>query len=266
MTTAPKPDPLTELRRLYRQHAGMETVSGLNPLHFGGFRDASFTHFVRDGQSLTQDLGISLHELMMLERFCRLLQPRCIFIVGNGFGWSALGLSLLNPRARVVVVEPSAGIELTNRIAIAEGLDCRVIQGFSPADTARIVAEHCPEPPGLVLIDGQHTNEQVAADFAAIARLCGRGAAYFFHDIVNFRLFAGLAQVAEGARANGMVTELLLGTPSGMAIVYDGDAGGGFVDLVRLFNPSAEGLLPVARAAGTAVPGDWPPGGSGSSA
>lgn len=250
-------DPLVRLQRLYREHAGIETVSGLNPLHFNAYRDASFTHYVRDGGSLTPDLGLSLVELMVIERFCRVLRPRCIYIVGNGLGWSALGLALMNPAARVLVVEPHAGIELTNAIARAEGIDCTVAQGFSPADNARILRDHATITPDLVLIDGQHTNVQIEADFASVSALCGRSATYLFHDVVNFRLYDGLAKVAEAARPNGMVTELLVATPSGMAIVYPGDAPAALSGLVRLFNPSVDAMGPVAQAAGMRLPPVW---------
>ena len=253
-------DPLARLQHLYRTYEGIETVSGLNPLHFGGYRDAPFTHFTRAGESLTQHLGISLVELMVLERFCRALQPRFIYIVGNGLGWSALGLALINPDARVLVVEPEAGIALTNAIAQEEGIGCTVVQGFSPADNARIIRDHALTPgdvPDLVLIDGQHTNEQIAADFQSLSALCGRQATYLFHDVVNFRLYDGLAHVAARARPNRMVVELLVGTPSGMAIVYPEEAGESFRQLVRLFNPRVADLQPVAQAAGIVLPGVW---------
>ena len=212
---------------------------------------------MRDGASLTPDLGLSLVELMVMERFCRVLCPRCIYIVGNGLGWSALGLALVNPKAKVLVVEPTAGIALTNAIAREERLDCTVVQGFSPADNARILRDHAPFTPDLVLIDGQHTNAQIEADFASVSALCGRTATYLFHDVVNFRLYDGLARVADAARPNAMVTELLIATPSGMAIVYPADAPEAVTGLVRLFNPPVGAMAPVAQAAGMMLPPVW---------
>jgi hypothetical protein len=214
-----KVDYLTRLKAAYRNHAGIDVVSGLNPYHFGNFRDAPFARFLRHGENLTSDLGISLWELLFLERVCRAQAPRSIFIVGNGQGWSAIALAMMNPDAFVVVVEPQTGIELTNRIAFRERLGC--------------------------------------IDFDATFALAGRKTIYFFHDIVNFNLFAGLSKISEVGSAHAMTTNLLFCTPSGMAVVTPNDAPQAVHDAIRLFSVSAQEMMATGKASNSAVSEAW---------
>jgi hypothetical protein len=250
-------DYLTRLKAAYRDHEGIDIVSGLSPYHFSNYRDAPFTHYLRNGESQSSDLGISLWELLVLERFCRAQPPRSIFIIGNGLGWSAIALAMMNPDAFVVVVDTHAGIELTNRIAFRERLSCIAVQGTSPGDNARIIREYCPCPPDLVLVDGLHSNEQIVLDFDATFAVSGRSASYLFHDIVNFNLFEGLSKISETGRHHAMTTHLLLCTPSGMAVVTRDDAPQAVRDAIALFSVSRDAMTAIGRASHTAVADTW---------
>jgi len=245
-------DFLPRLLRLYRDHEGIEICSGLNPYHFNNAKDASFTFYLRNGESLTPHLGISLWETLVLERFCQALQPSSIYVVGNGLGWSALALALINPQASVVAIDPESGIEMTNRIAFREGLRCMVAPGFSPADNERVIRQYCARTPDLLLIDGVHDNAAVVADFTSLCGLCGNRATYFFHDVVNFDLHDGLAAISRMVRPHGMSAALLGVTPSGMATVYPSQAPAAFTDLLGVFGGSVPGIAYVARAVGVA--------------
>jgi hypothetical protein len=250
-------DYLARLKATYRHHAGIDVVSGLSPYHFSNYRDAPFTHFLRGGDSLTENLGISLWELLVLERFCHAQAPRSIFIIGNGLGWSAIALAMMNPDAFVVAIDPHTGIELTNRIAFRERLSCTAVQASSPGDNARIIQEYCPSPPDLVLIDGLHSNEQIVLDFNATFAVSGREAAYFFHDIVNFDLFDGLSRISETGRSSAMSTHLLMCTPSGMAVVARNDAPQAVRDAIELFSGSVNEIMAIGKASQTEVAGAW---------
>jgi hypothetical protein len=250
-------DYLTRLKSVYRDHAGIEVVSGLNPYHFRNYRDASFTHYFRQGQPLTIHLGMSLWEVFALERLCRAILPRSILIIGNGLGWSALALAMMNPEAHVVAIDPGVGIDLTNLIASRERLSCIVVQGSSPQDTARIVQEHCRGTPDLVLIDGLHTNEQIVFDFASTLSVAGRTATYLFHDIVNFNLFDGLAVIRKMGLQHAMKTHLMLATPSGMACVTRDDTLDGVDAAIHLFTIGTEELNALGRVSNVVVPETW---------
>jgi predicted O-methyltransferase YrrM len=247
-------DYLADLIAVFKKHAKVDVVSGLSPTMFSNHFGVAFTCYVRNGESVTPEFGISIYEMMLLERFCRRLQPKSIFIIGNGFGWSTLGLAMMNPGASVVVVEPYVAIDETNRIAFLEKLSCMVVRGFSPDDNARIVGEYCPAIPDLVFIDGLHTSEQIVKDFNAMYALCGREAVYVFHDVVLHHMLDGLAHIARIARTHGMATDLLMATPSGMAIVYRDELPEDIKAIVSIFRPTTQGLEAVARMTGTPVP------------
>jgi predicted O-methyltransferase YrrM len=247
-------DYIARTMALLHKHTGVEVVSGLSPTFFQNNFVVPFTCYARDGESVTQELGISIWELMMLERFCRLIRPRSILIVGNGFGWSTIALALMNPDAQVVAIEPHVAIEQTNRIAFLERLRCIVVQGVSPEDNDRIVRAYCPVVPDFVLIDGLHTSEQIVRDFDSLLGLCGRQAIYFFHDVVLHRMFDGMETISSTARKHGMTTDILMATSSGMAVTYADDAADDIKDVVRIFRPSTKALEVVAKLSGIEVP------------
>jgi|SRR5581483_9621941 len=214
---------LKRLTQIYESR-GIEISTGLNPSHFGDHPYAPFTWFIRNGKSLTAGLGISLQEIYFLECLFEHYQPRRLFIVGNSIGWSTVALALLNPTGRIVAIDAGfdagslEGIELTNRIAAEEGLSARAVKGESPRDVAPILREHELAPVDFAFIDGLHTVAQVQLDFEAVRAHAAADCVYLFHDVQSFKLHKGLEAVAG---RNGLAWDLLLGTTSGMAIMYD---------------------------------------------
>jgi hypothetical protein len=73
-------------------------------------------------------------------------------------------------------------------------------------------------PIEFAFIDGYHSVEQVVLDFGAVCKAAAPGCVYLFHDVVNFALTPGLERIVA---ESGMHWQLLLGTTSGMAIVYN---------------------------------------------
>lgn len=214
---------LARLTQLY-QSRGIQVATGLNPSHFGGFPLAPFTWFIRDGASLTNGLGIALQEIYLLECLFQRFHPRRIFAIGNSSGWSTLALALLNPSATVVAIDAGydrnslEGIEFTNRVAAEEGLPACAVKGVSPGDVAPIVSERRLAPIDCVLVDGNHSVAQVEIDFDAVRPHAASHCIYLFHDVQTFDLHQGLERIAA---KSGLVWDLLLGTPSGMAVMYD---------------------------------------------
>jgi hypothetical protein len=51
-------DPFLKLTEIYRKHADIEVVSGLNSYHFQNWRDAPFTHYFKENIWQTGHLGI----------------------------------------------------------------------------------------------------------------------------------------------------------------------------------------------------------------
>jgi len=131
---------------------------------------------------------------------------------------------LLNPAGKTLAIDAAfdaaslEGIELTNRIASEEGLSARATKGVSPADVGRLIGEHAMAPVDFAFIDGKHSVEQVQLDFAALRPHAAPDCVYLFHDVQSFNLHPGLERIAAGA---GLAWDLLLGTTSGMGIMYD---------------------------------------------
>jgi hypothetical protein len=214
---------LKRLTDLYESR-GIQISTGLNPCHFGNLPAAAFTWFIKDGESLTNGLGIAMQEVYFLECLFARLKPRSIFIIGNSAGWSSLALALLNPQARCVAIDAGFdrnaldGLDFTNRVAVEEGLDLHAVKAVSPEDVTSVVAEHMTEKIDFAFIDGYHSVEQVVRDFGALREHAAPACVYLFHDVHEFNLGPG---IAENVAGSGLASDLLLGTSSGMAIIYD---------------------------------------------
>lgn len=213
---------LPRLVNLYETR-GIHIVTGLNSDELD-FPLAPFTWFVRNGESMTNGLGIALQEVYFLECLFAHFQPRRIFVIGNSFGWSTFALALLNPAAKVVAIDAGydrnslEGIAFTNRVSDEEGLAVKVVRAVSPGDVPATLEQNELVPVDFAFIDGFHSVEQVELDFAAIAPSADAACLYLFHDVTGHRLEPGMARIA--ARS-GLSWEVLPGTTSGMAIVYD---------------------------------------------
>jgi predicted O-methyltransferase YrrM len=214
---------LRRLISLYEKR-GIQISTGLNPCHFGNLPQANFTWFLRDGKNLTNGLGIAMQEVYFLECLFERFHPRTVFAIGNSAGWSSLALALLNPQARCVAIDAGfdrnalAGIDFTNGVAAEEGLNLTVVKAMSPDGVAAVVRDAGAAPLEFAFIDGYHAADQVVRDFLALQAHADPACVYLFHDVHEFGLEPGIAEIV--ARS-GLSSELLLGTPSGMAIVYD---------------------------------------------
>jgi hypothetical protein len=241
---------IARLAALYESR-GIHIATGLNPSHFGDFPHAPFTWFFKDGESLTNGLGIALQEIYFLECLFARFRPKSVFAIGNSLGWSTLALSLANPDARVLAIDAGTdrhareGIRFTNRVAEAEGLPVNVVAGSSPGDVAQILRDQKMPPIEFAFVDGYHTVEQVVLDFGAVSQAAAPGCVYLFHDVENFALRPGVERIAA---ESGMCWQLLLGTTSGMAMVYDPQSPP-VLDDIAPFVVSAEAVAAVRDAA-----------------
>lgn len=214
---------IARLASLYESR-GIHISTGLNPSHFGNFPMAPFTWFFKNGESVTNGLGIALQEVYFLECLFARFRPQRLFAIGNSAGWSSLALALLNPEARVLAIDAGFdrnaldGIGFTNRVAEEEDLPVRVVEGRSPEDVPRVLRAAAMGPIGFTFIDGHHSIAQVQLDFRAVRAHAAPDCVYLFHNVASFALHSGIERIT---RDSGLAAQLLLGTTSGMAIVYD---------------------------------------------
>jgi len=233
------------LLALYRQR-GYDIASGLFPPHFGGFLEVAFTWLLRDGKPTTLNLGIAQQELYFLECLLATRRVERLFVIGNSFGWSTLALALICPQARVVALDAcftadtNAGLVLTNLIATEEGLNAAAVRGVSPEDVPAAVRDGLGGPVDLAFVDGHHTNEAVYQDFMALRPFLTADSLVLFHDVQSFRLFDGLKRVVQ---ESGLAAQLMLGTPSGIAALFDGARlSAESRAVLDAFSPSVESL------------------------
>lgn len=225
------------LVKLYKNY-GHEVRTGLNP-HQLGFNHAPFTVLYKDGKSLSTGGGISLQETYFLECLFSEYHPKSIFCIGNAFGWSSLAISMLNPDAKVICIDAgiegddnNAGIDLTNRIAHNEGLNLRVIKGFSPGDVGHIVKDCFDDLIDFVFIDGLHTNEQLLKDYNAVSKHIHPDSILLLHDIIEFKMTDAFDQIVYIFNKQHRI---LHRTESGMGILLPNVPPTPIIDTVNTF-------------------------------
>ncbi len=236
----------------YYREEGIELCAGLAPGHAEGLPWATFTWFCRDGKCITGNLGIAVQEVYFLEHVLAAYQPKRALIIGNAMGWSTLALGLLMPQGKVAALDMAPdqamrdGLDLTNRVAARHGLPVRAVQAISPQDVAAVVDRELGGPVDLAFIDGLHTNEQVVLDYRAVRAKAAPDAVYLFHDVALFDLHAGIEEIG---RLSGLTPRLLLGTPSGMVILFDPKLHPELTRVAAAFAPPESALAVVRQAA-----------------
>jgi predicted O-methyltransferase YrrM len=217
---------------------GIQISTGLNPSLFGNYSAAPFTWFIQGGRSLTNGLGIALQEIYFLECLFARFRPERLFVIGNSVGWSTFALAMLNPDARVLAIDAGFdrfsidGLDFTNRVAAEEGLAIEAVKAVSPQDVGPTLQAHAMAPIDFAFIDGLHTVEQVELDFDAIRPHAVPGCVYVFHDVQAAKLHAAIERIAE---KSALTWDLLLGTPSGIAIMYDRERRPAALDDIAAF-------------------------------
>lgn len=224
------------LVQLYKRY-GLQVLSSVAPLLWMRMatdknlpmtalpNDRLFTYIFSEGRLCSGGGGLHMTELYLLESLAEVLSPRRIFVIGNAFGWSTLALSLCFPAARVVAIDSDGapggnqGVAFVNDVAADEGLNAAAVLATSPQDVARVVETDLGGPIDLVLIDGDHSNEQQTIDFEACRPVASPDCVYLLHDVLNWDLLPSFKDLvrAHGAEMNAT---LLTRTASGMAVFY----------------------------------------------
>jgi predicted O-methyltransferase YrrM len=233
---------LAHLKRIYAER-DIEISVGVNSYLCSNLRSAAFALYHQNGQLLTPHSGIGYDELLLIGKVANTISAKRIFIVGNGMGWSTIGLAILCPRARVVAIEPEAGIDLTNDIAREHGFDAQVVQGRSPENTQKPIEDGLGALPDLILVDALHDEASLSADFRTLYGLCGSRPVYVVHDVLTF----GLADVMKRLHGEiaGMDVQIAGATSSGLGFMIPHHHRGAVDPLISLFrlSPSATETL-----------------------
>jgi predicted O-methyltransferase YrrM len=237
------------LRRLKDIYAtkGIELTVGVNSYLCSNLRSAPFALYHQNDALMTPHSGIAYGELLLIAQIAKTVAARRLFIIGNGFGWSTIGLAFLCPAAKVVALEPDAGIELTNDIAQERNLDAVVIPGRSPEDNRAAIQHHLGGVPDLILINAIHEQGAMSADFASVFEICGPDTIYIFHDILTFGLGEALRRLHQEFAAKETVLWIAAETSSGLGIIAPNALRNKLSPLISLFTPSSSALDTLRR-------------------
>lgn len=220
------------LTRYYRGK-GYLPLTGYNPHHFFDWRDAPFTVFLK-GSELAGCPGLALQEVMFLEHLGRYLSPANCLVIGNAMGWSTVATALTFPGARTLGIDVKFrdGIDFTNTAFRELGLKGGAVQAESPHGVAAAVQAELGAPLDFVLIDADHTDETIQADFHAARAVASPGCVYLFHDVINWGMLGGFKALLKDSGLEGSV---LTRTPSGMAIAHGPDLPQPCRDYIAVF-------------------------------
>lgn len=171
--------------------------------------------------------GIAMVELYLFQSLAKVFEPETIFIIGNAFGWSTIGLSLMYPKAKILAIDNLSDsplsrhvFDLSKRIIGENHLNATVIEGTSPQDVSALVQQHLGGKIDLAFIDGLHTNDQQTLDYQAVKPLLSPSAAVAFHDVSMMDMLASFKDILTDWPGPG---HLLSRTPSGMGLLYTDD-------------------------------------------
>lgn len=213
---SPRGGLVPQLFRIY-ESAGFRPMTGFSPYHFSNWMDAPFTFFLKEKQ-IHGCGGLSVFEILVLERFNCYLDPQRIFVIGNAMGWSTLALALAFPKAKVVAIDPdTGGLEVTQRLADQNGLNVTALAGCSPQDVPDRVGKHLDGKIDLCLVDAIHTNEAILQDVPAVHGYLTPGAVIVMHDVINWQMTQGFNALRQLLKLEG---KILTRTPSGVGVLY----------------------------------------------
>lgn len=196
---------------------------GLNSYQHNNNRDVPFAYLKVDNNFYPFGAGISIQEIYFFECLSHVFFPKNIFIIGNSFGWSTIGLSLIFPNSQIVAIDRGAedherkGVELTNQIAAELRLNAQAFVATSPEDVGTVVTDHLQGVIDMAFVDSMHTNEQQTIDYQAVKPFINRDGAIVFHDIINWGMVPSFEGIMQDWNGPGC---LLHRTPSGMGICY----------------------------------------------
>jgi len=109
---------------------------------------------------------------------------------------------------------------------------------------AGVVGEHLEGGFDFSFVDGLHTNEQIVLDYQAVAACGGADAVHLFHDVHSWRMQDGFGKICDKWPGRGRI---LLGTTSGMGVLYPESRAGTLEPVLDAFTASEAALGVINR-------------------
>ena len=198
--------------------------------------------------------GMTLRDMYLFELIGRELNPDRAMVIGNayGIGVNSIGDALRPVRIDAIDAETDGewsahGSELTRRVASRLGIDLKLTKGWSPRD----IDEACRfDEYDLCFIDGEHTNEQMLADFDGIRDRLADRCAVVFHDVGQLGMQPAWQQIRRDTAGEGFAAHEVTFTDVGTCVLLRG-----MPELSRMLSITCHGFYDenVRYHAGTAV-------------
>lgn len=178
-----------------------------------------------DGTPLNTGGGMCVEDITFWSFLSYVWQPSGVYIIGNAFGYSALNIAALFPKAAIDVIDAETegddnieGSMLTRAIAEKHFPNLKLYKGFSPQDLNRARRSGNQQYDACV-VDGFHHPEQLKKDFIGMKVFLKDRALVYFHDAGTFNLHAAVEALAEEYRSEGWRYYKLDFVPFGVAIL-----------------------------------------------
>ncbi len=152
-----------------------------------GNPDCLPTRLFKDNRFINASFAISMSDIQAFQWIAGIAPWHRVLVIGNSFGFSTFIIAGLCPGCYVDVIdaeiegsENRLGSDLTRKIAGCNFPEVRLTIGYSPQDLSRACRFKDYD---LIFIDGQHTNEQLIADFQGIQDLRAENSVVYCHDV-----------------------------------------------------------------------------------
>ena len=149
----------------------------------------------QDGNLIHTSFAISLSDCLVFQWIAGMAPWSRALVIGNSFGFSTFLIAALCSDCQIDAIDAEVegsqnrlGSELTRRIADSLFPGVRLTVGFSPEDLPKACRFDRYD---LIFIDGQHTDDQLVADFKGVRERRGKECVVYLHDV-------GIARMEKG--------------------------------------------------------------------
>ena len=172
-----------------------------------GNPDCLLTQLSKDGKPIKVSAAISLSDILVFQWITQFNPWRHALVIGNAFGFSAFVIAALSPGCSVDAIdaevegsENGLGSLITREIAHLYFPEVQLTKGFSPQDLDKACRSDAYD---FIFIDGEHTNDQLVADFKGIIDRRSQPSVVYCHDVGMAKMQEGWLEIKAQLLSNG---------------------------------------------------------------
>jgi predicted O-methyltransferase YrrM len=172
-----------------------------------GNPDCLVTQLSKDGKPIKVSAAISPSDILVFQWIAQFNPWRHALVIGNAFGFSTFVIAALSPGCSVDAIdaevegsENGLGSLVTRQIANLHFSGVQLTKGFSPQDLDKACHANAYD---FIFIDGEHTNDQLVADFKGIIDRRSRPGVVYCHDVGMAKMHEGWQKIKTQLLRNG---------------------------------------------------------------